>query len=61
MSKITIKVWMNSGANHQSTYRAEFEIDAAEWNGMYEDEKEECAKEYAWQRMDWGWAIKENP
>ena len=58
MSMITIKVWLDSGANVHSCYRAEFEIDKAEWDAMSEEEKEEEAKEYAWNRMDWGWKIE---
>ncbi len=60
MSIITIKTWMDSGANHQSSYETEFEIDEAKWSAMDEEEKDEYAKEYAWDRVDWGWKIKEN-
>ena len=59
MSTITIKAWLDSGANHQSAYEVEFEIDELEWNAMSEDERDEYAKDYAWERMDWGWAIKD--
>jgi hypothetical protein len=59
MSIITIKTWLDSGANHQSAYKTEFEIDEADWNALSEDEKDEYAKEHAWNRMDWGWVIKE--
>jgi hypothetical protein len=57
MSNITIKVWLDSGANIHSCYKTEFEIDKAEWDAMSEEEKEECAKEYAFDHMDWGWKI----
>ena len=57
--KITIKTWLDSGANIHSSYKTEFEIDEDDWNSMSEEEKEECAKEYAWNRMDWGWEVKE--
>lgn len=57
MSMITIKTWLDSGANHQSSYEAEFEIEEAEWNAMSEEEKDEYAKDYAWDQMDWGWKI----
>jgi hypothetical protein len=59
MSMITIKVWLDSGANHDSMYTDTFEIDEAEWNAMTEKERDEYAKEYAWHRMDWGWVVKE--
>ena len=58
MSMITIKVWLDSGANVHSCYRSELEIDTAEWDAMSEKEKEEEANEYAWNRMDWGWKIE---
>jgi len=54
----TIKAWLNSGANIHSCYKVEFEVDTDEWDAMSDDEKDEYAKEYAWQRMDWGWAEK---
>lgn len=59
MSMITIKAWLDSGANHQSTYWVEFEIDEAEWSAMSEDERDEYAKDHAWDRMDWGWVVKD--
>jgi hypothetical protein len=59
MSIITIKTWLDSGANHQSSYETEFEIDEAKWSSMSEEERDEYAKDYAWDRMDWGWVIKE--
>jgi len=40
MSNITIKAWLDSGANQQSTYRIEFEIDEAKWSAMSEEERE---------------------
>ena len=58
MSTITIKVWMDSGANIHSRYRTEFEIDKAEWDAMSEEDKEDCARGYAWGRMDWGWIVE---
>ncbi len=59
MSMITIKAWLDSGANIHSCRWTEFEIDEAEWSAMSEEERDEHAKEYAWDRMDWGWVIKE--
>lgn len=57
--KIVIETWLDSGANHQSSYSSEFEIDSDLWNIMSEEEKEEYAKDVAWERMDWGWRVKE--
>jgi hypothetical protein len=59
MSNITIEAWLDSGANEESTYWVEFEVDEAEWSAMSEEERDEYAKEYAWGRMDWGWTVKE--
>jgi hypothetical protein len=59
MSMITIKTWLDSGANIHSRRETEFEIDEAEWSAMSEEERDEYAKEVAWDRMDWGWVIKE--
>lgn len=58
MPKKTIETWLDSGANSQSCYRSYFEVDADEWDAMTEDEKDEYAKEVAWDRMDWGWRDK---
>lgn len=55
MSTKTIRAWLDSGANIQSRYSVTFEVDAKEWDAMSEEEKDEFAKEHAWQRMDWGW------
>lgn len=55
MSKLKIKAWLDSGANAASTYEVEFEVDADEWNAMTDDEKYEYAKEYAFERSEWGW------
>ena len=51
----TIHVWLDSGANIHSMYKSSFEIDASEWDAMTEDEKDEYAKDVAWDRMGWGW------
>jgi len=58
MTTKTIKVWLDSGANIHSCYRAEFEVDANDWDAMSDEQKDEVAKEYAWDRMDWGWEEK---
>jgi hypothetical protein len=59
MSMITIKAWLDSGANVYSNREIEFEIDKDEWDAMSEEEKDEHAKEYAWDRMEWGWSVKD--
>ena len=59
MSTIKIKAWLDSGANIHSCRETEFEIDEGEWNRMSEEEKDGYAKEIAWDRMDWGWVVKE--
>ena len=59
MSMIKIKAWLDSGANIHSCRETEFEIDEAEWSAMSEDEKDEYAKEVAWDRMDWGWVVED--
>jgi hypothetical protein len=59
MKTLKIKAWLDSGANHDSSFEAEFEIDEGEWNLMSEEDKDAYAKEYAWDRMDWGWVVKE--
>jgi hypothetical protein len=53
------KVWMNSGANIHSCYSQEIELSQlgiadADWDLMTDDEKEECMKDVAWERVDWG-------
>lgn len=58
MSNITIKAWLNSGANIHSCYETKFEIDKDEWDAMSEEDKDEYAKDYAWGRMDWGWRVE---
>ena len=55
MTTLKINVWLDSGANHQSIYKTEFEIDKDRWNAMTDDQKDDYARDYAWQRMDWGW------
>jgi hypothetical protein len=60
MSIIKIETWMDSGANHESSYKTEFQVDEDEWNAKSEEEKDDYAKDYAWGRVDWGWKIKEN-
>ena len=58
MSTLIIKAWLDSGVNHQSCYETEFEIDKDDWEAMSEEEKDDYAKQYAWDRMDWGWTVE---
>ena len=55
------KVWLDSGANIHSCYEQEIEIDITqeELDSMPEKEREELFRDYAWDRMDWGWEIIE--
>jgi hypothetical protein len=57
---ITVKTWLDSGANCQSRYQVTFEVDESEWLDMNELEQEEYAKDYAWNRMDWGYEVVDN-
>jgi hypothetical protein len=59
MSMIKIKAWLDSGANVHSCRWTDFEIEEAEWIAMSEDERDEYAKEVAWDRMDWGWVVED--
>jgi hypothetical protein len=59
MSTIKIKAWLDSGANTHSCRETEFEVDEDEWSDMSDKEKDDYAKEYAWDHMDWGWVVKE--
>jgi hypothetical protein len=59
MSTIKIKAWLDSGANHDSTYWVWFEVDKDDWYRMSEEERQEYAKDHAWDRMDWGWFVEE--
>ena len=59
MTTITIKVWLDSGANAYSCYKSEFEIEKAEWDALSEEDKEAYAKDYAWDRVDWGFKEEE--
>ncbi len=54
-----IRFWLDSGANIYSRYERtmsteEIGFTDEEWDALSEDEKEEVAKDVAWERMDWG-------
>lgn len=55
MAKKIIRTWLNSGANIDSTYEVCFEVDADKWDNYTEEQKDQLAKDYSWQNMDWGW------
>jgi len=57
MRTIKITTWLDSGANNDSTFETEFEINEAEWNAMSDEEKHAYAKTYSWDRADWGWFV----
>lgn len=51
------KVWCDSGANIHSRREDVVELDMTEeeFEAMSDDEKDDMFKEYAWERLDWGW------
>jgi len=55
------KVFLDSGANINSTYRTEVELDdigvsSEEWDAMSDDEKDEVMRPIAFDRSDWGYS-----
>lgn len=61
ITKMKIRTWCDSGANSQSSFEDEFEIDEEEWRAMTDDEKDAYAKEVAFGRLDWGWKVEKAP
>jgi hypothetical protein len=59
MSTIKVKAWLDSGANHDSTRWVTFTVEEEDWSRMTEEEQEEYAKDYAWDRMDWGFFVED--
>lgn len=58
MSK-KFKVWLDSGANHQSSYEQFITLDEVglsdeDWEDMDEDEREDVMREIAFSRSEWG-------
>lgn len=51
---ILVRTWLDSGANAFSMYESSFKIRKDEWELMSEKQKEDYAREVAWERMDWG-------
>ncbi|EOC1313781.1 hypothetical protein ACI09C_002843 [Cronobacter turicensis] len=54
------KVWLDSGANHNSSYEQEIDIEedlnitSDEWHALSEEERDEVMRDVAWDRMEWG-------
>ena len=57
MKMIKIEAYLDSGANIHSCRKVVFELDESEWLDMDEGQQEEYAKEYAWDRMEWGYNV----
>jgi hypothetical protein len=60
---INIHWYCDSGANIQSRIEgvnsvSELGCTDQEWNAMTEDEKEPFVREWAFDRLDWGWTEK---
>lgn len=60
MPERKIKFYLDSGANIHSQYSAvyslkDLNITEEEWDSMSEEQKEEFARDIAWQRAEWGW------
>lgn len=57
------KVWLNSGANIHSCYKAEVSLDdigmtSEEFDEASDEEKDEIFREFAFAHSDWGWEEK---
>lgn len=53
-----ITFFMGSGANIHSMYKNTCTLEdltEEEWDSMTDEEKDEIAREIAWERVDWGW------
>lgn len=55
-----IEVWLDSGANHASCYTQvltweDLGITEEEWDLFSEEEREETARDIAFDRSDWGY------
>ena len=60
-----IKVWLDSGANHQSCREVEFDLEEMfgmtleQLQSLHEDKVDEMMREIAFERADWGWTIQD--
>lgn len=59
MPTIKVRYWLDSGANIHSSYEGTFEIGSEDWEAMSTKEKDDYAREYAWDRIDWGYCVVE--
>ena len=53
------KVYLDSGANIHSRYEATVDLEGLgleleEWDNMSDEEQQEIMREFAWERMEWG-------
>lgn len=53
------KVYLDSGANIHSRYEATVDLEdlgleSEEWDDMSDEEQQEIMREFAWERMEWG-------
>ena len=60
MTSSKFKVWLDSGANHDSAYTTTVSLEeigftSEEWAAATESEQEEAMKEIAFQWSDWGY------
>jgi hypothetical protein len=56
-----LKIWCDSGANHQSCREEIYEFEDLgmtedEWDDMTEDEQNNYAQDIAFDRLDWGFS-----
>lgn len=61
MSK-KIKFWCDSGANAFSRYEGETTLEElgvseAEWAALTEDQRDDLMRDFALERLDWGYAL----
>lgn len=51
------KIWCDSGANIHSCLTEEVDLDMSEEElaALSDEEQEEMFKEYAFEKLDWGW------
>lgn len=52
---MTIKAWVDSGANIHSKNTIDVKVDEEEWNEMTDDQKSDLVYEQISQYFDWGW------
>ena len=64
MSGKIIKYWCDSGANHASCRNGEVSLEEIgltedEWLEKSDDERDEIMRDYALERLDWGYVIED--